>query len=61
MWLICMINLVSSCWGIPERFEVINGEVIASQVKHGVLQGASMAIGQHKAVTIKLHTEAIVR
>ncbi len=45
---------VSGCLGtnLAELLEVFPGEVVAREVKHGILQGAGMSIRQDKAITV---------
>jgi hypothetical protein len=39
---------------LTERLQVIDGEVVAHQVKKDVLQGAGMSIRQDEAITVGL-------
>ena len=44
---------------LAERLQVVQGQVVASKMQHGVQQGAAVAVGQHKSVAVGLgwHTQ----
>ena len=37
---------------LAELLEVVEGQVVAGQMEHGVLQGAGVAVGQDEAVAV---------
>ena len=39
---------------LAEVLQLIQGEVVAGEVQHGVLQSAAVAVGQHEAVAVVL-------
>jgi hypothetical protein len=52
----CIDDNGGQTWGLgvelAERLEIIDAEVIASQVQHCILEGACVSIGEDKAVAV---------
>lgn len=39
---------------LPEGLQVLNREIVAREVEHGVQQRTSMAVGEHEAIPVGL-------